>query len=127
MDRAARQRVPRTRLDSRRRLLGAAAGLRGGGPGGQREDVERIARLYWFTLEFGAAIEDGKPKAYGAGLLSSVGEMDRLGDAELRRFDCRTMADTAYDPTDVQPFYFVAPSFGAMHEAVTEFLRDFCD
>ena len=91
------------------------------------EDVERIARLYWFTLEFGAAIEDGIPKAYGAGLLSSVGEMDRLRDAELRRFDCRTIADTPYDPTDFQPFYFVAPSFGAMCEEVSDFLRRFAD
>ena len=91
------------------------------------EDVERIARLYWFTLEFGAAIEDGIPKAYGAGLLSSVGEMDRLREAELRRFDCRTMADTPYDPTDFQPYYFVAPSFGAMYEQVTEFLSRFAD
>lgn len=91
------------------------------------EEVERIARLYWFTLEFGAALEDGIPKAYGAGLLSSVGELDRLAEAELRRFDCRTMADTAYDPTDFQPFYFVAPSFGAMHEEVTAFLRHFSD
>ena len=90
-------------------------------------EVERIARLYWFTLEFGAALEDGIPKAYGAGLLSSVGEMDRLGDAELRRFDCRTMADTPYDPTNFQPFYFVAPSFGAMHEQVGAFLRRFAD
>ena len=91
------------------------------------QDVERIARLYWFTLEFGAAIEDGIPKAYGAGLLSSVGEMDRLRDAELRRFDCRTIAETPYDPTDFQPFYFVAPSFGAMCEEVSDFLRRFAD
>ncbi len=90
-------------------------------------DIERIACLYWFTLEFGAAIEDGIPKAYGAGLLSSVGEMDRLPEAELRRFDCRTMADTPYDPTDFQPFYFIAPSFGAMYEQVSDFLRTFSD
>ena len=91
------------------------------------EDVERIARLYWFTLEFGPAIEDGVPKAYGAGLLSSVGEMDRLRDAELRRFDCAVIADTPYDPTDFQPFYFVAPSFGTMFEEVSAFLRRFSD
>ena len=89
------------------------------------EDVERLARLYWFTLEFGAALEDGIPKAYGAGLLSSVGEMDRLGSAELRRFDCRTMAETPFDPTDFQPFYFVAPSFAAMCEQVSRYLRRF--
>ncbi len=91
------------------------------------EEVERIARLYWFTLEFGAALEDGTPKAYGAGLLSSVGELDRLAEVELRRFDCRTMAETPFDPTDFQPFYFVAPSFAAMKEGVSAYLRRYAD
>lgn len=90
-------------------------------------EVERIARLYWFTLEFGAAIEDRVPKAYGAGLLSSVGELDRLGSAELRRFDCEAMANTPFDPTDFQPFYFVASSFSSMCEEVTGFLRRYAD
>lgn len=91
------------------------------------ETVERLARLYWFTLEFGAALESGAPKAYGAGLLSSVGEMDRLPEAELRRFDCETMASTPFDPTDFQPFYFVAPSFGTMVREVRAFLGRYSD
>ena len=32
-----------------------------------------------------------------------------------------------YNPTDFQPYYFVAPSFGAMHEQVTEFLKQFSE
>ncbi len=90
-------------------------------------EVERIARLYWFTLEFGAALENGNPKAYGAGILSSVGELDRLAEAELRRFDCRRIVETPYDPTDYQPFYFVAPSFGAAASGISDFLRRFSD
>lgn len=91
--------------------------------GASDSEVERLARLYWFTLEFGAVLEEGAPKAYGAGLLSSVGEMDRLRHAELRPFDCGTMASTPFDPTDFQPFYFVAPDFGAMVREVRAFLR----
>ncbi len=90
-------------------------------------EVERLARLYWFTLEFGAALEDGTPKAYGAGLLSSVGELDRLEEAELRRFDCEAMANTPFDPTDYQPFYFLATSFADMRREVGEFLRQYAD
>ncbi len=89
------------------------------------EDIERIARVYWFTLEFGAVIEDESPKAYGAGLLSSVGELDRLRTAELRPFDVDAIAGTPFDPTDFQPFYFLAPSFGAMTEQVSRFLSRF--
>ena len=87
------------------------------------EGVERLARLYWFTLEFGAALEDGVPKAYGAGLLSSVDEMDHLREAELRRFDCDVIAATPFDPTCLQPFYFIAPSFAEAVRRIGGWLR----
>lgn len=91
------------------------------------EEVERIARTYWFTLEFGAALEDGETKAYGAGLLSSVGELDRLGTAELRPYTPEATAATEYDPTMYQPYYFVAASFAEMAERTTRYLRRFSD
>ncbi|MBV9210034.1 MAG: phenylalanine 4-monooxygenase, partial [Acidobacteria bacterium] len=37
------------------------------------EALERLARVYWFTIEFGVVREDGEVKAYGTGLLSSAG------------------------------------------------------
>jgi len=74
-----------------------------------------LERLYWYTLEFGVALEDGEVKAYGAGLLSSYGELGDLGArARLVPFDLEVMAQTPYDPTDYQKILFVAPSFAEM-------------
>ena len=36
--------------------------------------LHRVARLYWYTVEFGLALERGEPRIYGAGILSSFGE-----------------------------------------------------
>lgn len=80
--------------------------------------LDQLERLYWYTLEFGVALEDGEVKAYGAGLLSSFGELGELGDvnrrAQLRPFDPEIMAHTPYDPTSYQAQLFVAPSFTVM-------------
>lgn len=77
-----------------------------------RATIERVARVYWYTFEFGAVREGGSVKAYGAGLLSSAGELERLrSPARLAAFDLEEMASTPYDPTDYQPCYFVGRSF----------------
>jgi phenylalanine-4-hydroxylase len=79
----------------------------------------QLERLYWYTLEFGVALEGGEIKAYGAGLLSSYGELGDLGTlsrarATLAPFDLDVMAQMPYDPTDYQKVLFVAPSFDEM-------------
>jgi phenylalanine-4-hydroxylase len=77
--------------------------------------MQQLERLYWYTLEFGVAIEDGELKAYGAGLLSSFGELGALpGKAKVLAFDPEVMANTPYDPTAYQDTLFVAPSFAEM-------------
>jgi phenylalanine-4-hydroxylase len=79
------------------------------------DSQSELERLYWYTLEFGVAVEDGDIKAYGAGLLSSYGELGDLGArASLVPFDLEVMARTPYDPTDYQKTLFVAPSFAEM-------------
>jgi phenylalanine-4-hydroxylase len=85
--------------------------------------VERIGRLYWFTLEFGVVREGGALKACGAGLLSSFGELGRFAaQAELRPFDAGAVAATPYDPTDYQKLLYVAPGFDEMVRDVSAWL-----
>jgi phenylalanine-4-hydroxylase len=90
------------------------------------EDVERIGRLYWYTLEFGVVREDGRLKVYGAGLLSSFGELGRFETEEgLDEWDVERIAETPYDPTRYQARLFVAPGFEAMARDVTAWLDRF--
>jgi len=82
-----------------------------------------VARLYWYSLEFGVVRERGSVKAVGAGLLSSFGELGRFEtEAELRPFDATVIARTPYDPTDYQSVLFVAESFGAMVDEIERHL-----
>src|SRR6266850_3765744 len=45
------------------------------------EALEQLARVYWFTIEFGVLREGGAVKAYGTGLLSSAGELEEMHQA----------------------------------------------
>src|ERR1044072_8030727 len=46
-------------------------------------ELDRLSRVYWFTIEFGVLRENGEIKAYGTGLLSSAGELAEMHKAEL--------------------------------------------
>lgn len=62
--------------------------------GASEADVKRLASIYWFTVEFGMCRENGALKAYGAGILSSIGELEYcLTDKpKLHRFDPNEIA-----------------------------------
>lgn len=64
-------------------------------------------------MEFGLCRQEGKLKAFGAGLLSSFGELQySLTDRpELREFDPETTGQQKYPITEYQPIYYVANSF----------------
>ena len=79
--------------------------------------LHRLARLYWYSVEFGLALEDGAARIYGAGLLSSFGESRfALESPEPRRrpFDLRTVLRTRYRSDAFQQGYFVIPGFDAL-------------
>jgi|ERR1051326_818951 phenylalanine-4-hydroxylase len=86
------------------------------------EALERLSRVYWFTIEFGVLRETGSVKAYGTGLLSSAGELAEMHDAEMRPFDLDAAARHDYDPTHFQPVLFCADSFDAMYHTLKNYL-----
>ncbi len=87
------------------------------------EQITLLERLYWYTLEFGLVTEDGVPKAYGAGLLSSFGELGRFDSAAtIRPFDPDEAAGRPYDPTDYQAVLYLVPSLEAAADSIEGWL-----
>ncbi len=105
------------RLASLNRLVGATVRRTH-----STEALERLARVYWFTIEFGVVREAGEIKAFGAGLLSSAGELGAMQHAELRPFDLEAASLQEYDPTKYQPTLFCADSFEAMYGTLRDYL-----
>jgi phenylalanine-4-hydroxylase len=84
-----------------------------------------IERAYWYTLEFGVLQEKGQLKAYGAGLLSSFGELGRFEkEARLVPLDLAKMIEKPYDPTQYQSVLYVAPSFEEVVTRVGDWLEE---
>ncbi|KAL9984135.1 hypothetical protein ACROYT_G006398 [Oculina patagonica] len=85
--------------------------------------IEKLATLYWFTVEFGLCRQEGNVKAYGAGLLSSFGELQYCltDEPEKRCFEPEKISVQKYPITKYQPVYFVADSFQSAKEKVREF------
>lgn len=94
--------------------------------GQQASKEERVflARLYWFTVEFGLVQGDaGKGQGsdglhiYGGGILSSIGETAYAlsGQPRLQPFNLMEVLRTPYRIDIMQPIYFVLPSLDALY------------
>lgn len=97
------------------------------GQGGLRADalgaIDRLARLYWYTVEFGLVRDGGDLKLYGAGIVSSHAEsLFALEDPSPNRvgFDLRRLMRTRYRIDDYQQTYFVIDSFEDLLRATVE-------
>ena len=88
--------------------------------------LQLVADVFWFTMEFGVVREGGNLMAYGAGLLSSYGEIEEFRGAEIRSLDFAEMATLEYDITHYQPILFGAESFAHLIDEVGGFFAA-CD
>ncbi len=87
--------------------------------------LDRFSRVFWFTLEFGVAHEDGRLRTYGAGLLSSFGEIQAFRKATVRPLDTDAMIAQDYDITTFQDVLFGASSFDAAADALLQWFSEF--
>ncbi|MFG0256838.1 MAG: phenylalanine 4-monooxygenase [Phycisphaerales bacterium JB043] len=86
--------------------------------------TERLARLFWFTVEFGLIREDRRLKLYGSGLISSEGEGHHSlesPDVDRRPFDMETVCDTAFEIDHYQPILYVLESFEQLRDAMNSY------
>jgi phenylalanine-4-hydroxylase len=91
------------------------------------QQLEELGRLYWFTVEYGLVEENGELKAYGAGLLSSFGELEHAftDSVERRPFDLEQVINTTYDYSDMQPVLYVIPSYNYLKETTRKYIESF--
>jgi phenylalanine-4-hydroxylase len=89
--------------------------------------VQYVADVFWFTIEFGVLYEHDELRAYGAGILSSYGEIEEFRQMEIRPIDFHQMGTIDYDITKYQPVLFAAESTDHLVDSVGEFFADFDD
>ena len=80
-----------------------------------------LSRVFWFTLEFGVVVEDRELRAYGAGILSSYGELGQFREMEMRPLNLREMGTAEYDITQYQPVLYRAGSVAEIEAVVGRF------
>jgi phenylalanine-4-hydroxylase len=91
----------------------------------QRGQLANLARLYWYTVEFGLLQTPQGVRIYGAGIVSSRAEsIFALDDPSPNRlvFDLERVMRTPYRIDDFQQVYFLIPSLQALLDAT---LQDF--
>ncbi len=101
--------------------------MRAYGQGGRRAlglgQLSHLARLYWYTVEFGLLRAPEGLRIYGAGIVSSHAEtIYALESSTPRRldFDLERVMRTPYKIDDVQALYFVVPSLNALLHATQD-------
>lgn len=91
------------------------------------DQVLALKRLSWFSIEFGLIEEAGRTKVFGAGILSSTGEIpfSLSSEVERRPFVTDEVIATDYDASRMQELLFVIPSFQFLRREVEDLVRRF--
>lgn len=91
------------------------------------KQLEELGRLYWFTVEFGMVEHEGDIKAYGAGLLSSFGELEHAfsDQVDRRKFDLEEVINQDYSYSDMQKILYVIPSYAELKEQTRKYIESF--
>ena len=78
--------------------------------------------LYWFTIEFGVIRRKGELKSYGAGIISSIEEVDKIHNhiGEFREYDTLEILNKPFNIDTVQPIYYVINSFSELYDSLKE-------
>jgi phenylalanine-4-hydroxylase len=84
------------------------------------EVLERLGRLFWYTVEFGLIRENGKTKIYGSGVISSHGECSNVidGGCEVRDFSLDEVLATPVRVDRIHSVLFAIESFDQIYEAM---------
>jgi phenylalanine-4-hydroxylase len=91
-----------------------------------QEERVLLARLYWFTVEFGLIKTGQGVRIYGGGILSSKGETVYALDSEIPKrhnFDLITVLRTTYRYDEMQKNYFIIDSFDFLFDLIMKDLR----
>lgn len=86
--------------------------------------TERLARLFWFTVEFGLIHEDGRLKLYGSGLISSEGEGHHALESpkvDRRKFELEQVCSTSFEIDHYQPILYVLDSFEQLRDGMVTY------
>src|SRR5216110_2923881 len=89
---------------------------------GEPSEMALLSRLHWWTVEYGLIGTFDKPKIYGAGLLSSIGESVSCLEANVKKIPYSIDAqNTPFDITTRQPQLFVCRDFNHLRDVLEEF------
>jgi phenylalanine-4-hydroxylase len=92
------------------------------------DQVLALKRFSWFSIEFGLIEEAGETKVFGAGILSSTGEIPNSlfsKDVTRQPFVTDVVINTDYDPSYMQSKLFIAPSFPFLRRELENLVRRF--
>ncbi len=87
-----------------------------------QEILEKLGRLFWYTVEFGLIRQDGEIKAYGSGVISSAGECQNVisGGCAIHDFSLDEVLNTPVKVDELQKVLFAVNSFDQIYEAMHE-------